>query len=479
MSKMKEKCAVFGVYGTGFDAARLTFFGLYALQHRGQEGSGIVTSDGSELHAFRNSGLVNQIYTEDVIKGLPGSIAIGHNRYSTSKGGSTEHLQPVIGRDRQIAVAHNGNLPSTVLLENFLNKKGISPQNLNDSELMAEAIKYYVARGKSLPDAVKLAFPLFTGAFSLVIMNHDTLVAVRDEYGIRPLCIGKLNGGYIVSSETCALDTVHAKFLREVEPGEMVVINKKGLKSTTIAPANLKLDIFEFIYFSRPDSYLLGKNVDAVRREMGVQLAREAIIDADLVVPVPDSGISAAQGFAEASGIPYYNAIVKNRYIGRSFIAPDQHMREWMVRMKLNPIRAAVEGKRVILIDDSIVRGTTSSAIVALLREAGAREVHFISSSPPYRYPDFYGMDVPEQDHLIAFNKSQEEIRAYLNADSLHYLSYEGLIASTGLPESTFCAACFTGVYPIDIRERTSGVRPAPIWVTQQPTLFSASQPQE
>jgi len=467
MLKIKEKCAVFGAYGIGFEAARLAFFGLYALQHRGQEGSGIATSDGSQLYVHRDSGLVNQVYSEESIQKLVGHIAVGHNRYSTSKGSNCEHLQPVLGRDMSVALAHNGNLPSTKALESFLKSHGIAAGNLNDSELMAEAIKFYITQDYSLPDAIAAAYPLFTGAFSLVVMNVDTLVAVRDRCGIRPLCLGQLDEGYIFASETCALDTLHAKFLREVEPGEMVIIDKDGVSHRALAEPEPKLDIFEFIYFSRPDSYLLGKNVDAVRREMGIRLASEAKIEADLVVPVPDSGISAAQGYSEASGIPYYTAIVKNRYIGRSFIAPEQHLRDWMVRMKLNPIRAAIEGKRIILLDDSIVRGTTSRAIVNLLRDAGAKEVHFLSSSPPYRYPDFYGMDVPVQDKLIAFTKTEEQIRDYLGADSLHYLSLEGLIAATGLPKENFCTSCFTGEYPIDIFERASSVTQPPNFESQ------------
>ena len=482
MGNIREKCAVFAVYGQNFEAARLCFFGLYALQHRGQEGSGIVTSDGTTLHVHRGVGLVNQVYTEESIQKLPGTIAIGHNRYSTSKGSDSDHLQPVIGRDRQVALAHNGNLPSTKALEKFLKSHGIATQNYNDSELMTEAIKYYLNQDKTLPEAVAEAYPLFTGAFSLVIMTTDTLVAVRDSCGIRPLCMGTLNSGYIIASETCALDTVHAEFTREIAPGETVIIDATGVHSQQLAEPTQKLDIFEFIYFSRPDSNLLGINVDAVRREMGIQLARETNIIADLVVPVPDSGISAAQGFAEATKIPYYTALVKNRYIGRTFIAPEQHLREQMVRMKLNPIRAAIEGRRIVLIDDSIVRGTTSPAVINLLREAGAKEIHFLVSSPPYRYPDFYGMDVPEQDKLIAFHKSHEEIRTFLNVDSLHYLSYDGMIAATGLPESTFCASCFNGIYPIDIHERRKNVAVAPEWnelasAHNAPAVTSVAEP--
>jgi amidophosphoribosyltransferase len=458
----REKCAVFGAIGSDFDAARITFFGLYALQHRGQEGSGIVSSDGEQLHAYRASGLVNQIYTEPVMKKLPGTLAIGHNRYSTSKGGDTEHLQPVIGQDKLVAVAHNGNLPSTKALEVFLKKHGVPGQNLSDSELMAAAIRYYMVQGKSVTQAVKLAFPLFTGAFSLLVLTTDTLIAVRDHCGIRPLCIGKLNGGLIVASETCALDTVRATYVREVLPGEMVVLTHKGMKSYQLAEPNQKLDVFEFVYFARPDSYLLGKSVDEVRQNMGRQLAAETKITADIVVPVPDSGIPAAQGFSEATGIPLSLSLIKNRYIGRTFIQPEQHLREWMVRMKLNPIRSAIAGKRVVMVDDSIVRGTTSPQVIQMLRDAGATEIHFLVSSPPYRYPDFYGIDTPAQEQLIAFAKTSEEIRQFLGVDSLHYLSYEGLISATGLPESMLCTSCFTGEYPVSIEDRMNEIRCTP-----------------
>jgi amidophosphoribosyltransferase len=453
-----EKCAVFGVYGQGFEAARLTYFGLYALQHRGQEGSGITTSDGKKLYTHKRPGLVAQVYTEEAISKLHGHIAIGHNRYSTSQGGEDEHLQPVIGRDKILALAHNGNLPSTTDLVDFLTKKGLPTRHHSDSELMAEAIKYYFIQDEDIEGAVAKAFPLFTGAFSLVIMTATKLVAVRDRCGIRPLSIGKLNGGYVVASETCALDTVLATFVRDVAPGEMVVIDDNGLHSHTLAEPDQKLDIFEFVYFSRPDSYLMGKSVDKVRHNMGIELAKEANISADVVVPVPDSAISAALGYAHHSGIPYYQALIKNRYIGRTFIQPEQHLRDFAVQMKLNPVRSALEGKRVILVDDSIVRGTTSPKVISMLREAGATEVHCVVSSPPYRYPDFYGIDTPDQKNLLAIRYDMPGIQKFLGADSLHYLSYDGLITATELEETQLCTSCFTGIYPIDIRERAQEV---------------------
>ncbi|HSI20448.1 MAG TPA: amidophosphoribosyltransferase [Verrucomicrobiae bacterium] len=469
--EIREKCAVFGICGAE-DAARITFFGLYALQHRGQEGSGICCSDGTTLRAHRQAGLVNQIYTEEVIAKLHGSLAIGHNRYSTSGGSDHDHIQPIMGKDRLVAVAHNGNLPSTAALEVFLKKHGIAAQNLTDSEMMAAAIKYYLIQGHSLSKAVAKAFPLFTGAFSLLVMTSDTLVAIRDHCGIRPLALGQLEKAYVVASETCAFDTIGATFMREVLPGEMVTITAGKLKSQQLAPPNQKLDIFEFVYFSRPDSYILGKSVDQVRKNMGAELARETEgLEADIVVPVPDSGITAAQGYAEASGIPLSFALIKNRYIGRTFIQPEQQMRDVAVRMKLNPIRSALAGKRVILVDDSIVRGTTSPQVIKLLKAAGAREVHFMVSSPPFRYPDFYGMDVPSQEHLIAVHKTEEEIRDFLGVDSLHYLSYPGLIAATELPEDQFCTSCFSGIYPIDLHERAEEVTTLPHWHGKQETL--------
>ena len=449
-----EKCAVFGVYGKGFEAARLAYFGLYALQHRGQEGSGITTSDGSNLYTHKKSGLVAQVYSETAIHSLLGYIAIGHNRYSTSKGGDETHLQPVIGQDKLFGLVHNGNLPSTTALEKFLKEHGIATQHCNDSELMAAAIKYYLIKGDSIEEAVTKAYPLFTGAFSILVITAEKLIALRDNCGIRPLCLGSLNGGYCLASETCALDTVHAEFMREVEPGEMLVIDDQGLHSYQLAPPNPKLDIFEFVYFSRPDSNLLGISVDQARYRMGVELAREFKIEADIVVPVPDSAIPAALGFAKESGIPYYPALIKNRYIGRTFIQPEQHLREWAVEMKLNTIDAVLKDKRVIIVDDSIVRGTTSPSVVSMLRKAGATEVHFIVSSPPYRFPDYYGIDTPAQDQLLAYKYTKKESADFLGANSLHYLSYDGLIKAIDLPENQLCTSCFTGEYPIDIAER-------------------------
>ncbi len=455
---LREKCGIFGVYGKGFEAARLTYFGLFALQHRGQESSGITASDGVRLTTHKGDGLVPQVYKDEDISALVGTMAIGHNRYSTSKGGGSEHAQPVVDAAGICALAHNGNLPSTQALEEFLARHKVSYSQLNDSGMMAAAVCVYLRQGASLEEAIRQAYPLFTGAFSLLVMTKDKIAALRDPCGIRPLSIGKLNGGYVFASETCALDTVHATFLQDVQAGEMVVVDSAGLHVHQLAPANQKLDIFEFIYFSRPDSVLLGQSVDAVRQNFGRRLAAEYPVSADLVVGVPDSATPAALGYAAASGIPYYPALIKNRYIGRTFIRPEQHLRDWDVQMKLNPVKHMIEGKRVVVIDDSLVRGTTSKRVVALLRHAGAKEVHFLVSSPPYRYPDFYGIDTPSQNQLIAATKSVEETADYLGADSLYYLSYEGLIAATGLPESHFSTTAFTGVYPIAIGERNAEI---------------------
>ncbi len=447
-----EKCAVFGIFGRGLDAARLTYFGLYALQHRGQESSGITASDGKVLRTHKSLGLVAQVYTEDDLERLRGHLAIGQNRYSTSGGSLAKHTQPVINEFDSVALAHNGNLPTVKKLQQFLLKNGVDIDDQNDSELMHTIIKFFLKKRMTLESAIEKAYPLFTGAFCTLVITKDKLVAFRDPYGIRPLSLGKLNGsGYVVSSETCAFDTVNAQYIRDIDPGEMVVISDKGLKSYTIAPANQKLDIFEFVYFARPDSILLGKSVYQVRKNLGVALAREHPIEADVVIPVPDSAIPAAIGYAAQSGIPFEFGLVKNRYIGRTFILPDQRLRDRGVQMKLNPLQEVIKGRRVIVIEDSIVRGTTAKKLVRLIRDAGAKTVHLMSSCPPVRFPDFYGIDTPFQKNLIAAQMSIPEIERFVGADSLHYLSYQSLIKATGLPENVFCTSCFTGNYPIDI----------------------------
>lgn len=459
-SYFSEKCGLFGVYGRGLDVARLTYFGLFALQHRGQESSGMASSEGNGIRYFRGRGLVAQVYDNDHLDLLRGHIAIGHNRYSTSGGPSCEHAQPIIDKGGLLALAHNGNLPSTLKLEKFFERKKINVQSCNDSELMHHAITYFVQKKKcSIQTAIKKSLPLFTGVYSLLMMTKNKLIAVRDSRGIRPLSLGKLNGSYVVSSETCALDTIGAKFVRDIRPGEMLVIDKNGTKSHQIIRGGQKLDIFEMVYFSRPDSILLGKKVNEIRRNLGVELAKESPIKADVVIPVPDSAIPAALGYSRQSNIPFDHGLIKNRYIHRTFIQPSQEIRENDVLIKLNPVSEVLKGKDVIIIDDSIVRGTTSKILVELVRKAGAKRVHILISSPPIKYPDFYGMNTPYQDGLIASKMPVKKIAELIGADSLKYLSYKGLIKATGLPESKFSTSCFTGKYPVDIGERAKEVK--------------------
>lgn len=459
MENLGEKCGVFGVYGKGLDAGRLAFFGLYALQHRGQESSGIATSDGENVFSHKKMGLVAQVYTEKDIQRLQGHMAIGHNRYSTSKSSHIKHAQPILIEDIGLTLVHNGNLPSTTLLENFLAAKGIIYRTLSDSEMIAEAIAVYVRDGVQLEEAIRQVYPLMTGAFSILIMDKKSVIAIRDSYGVRPLSIGKLNGGFIFSSETCAFHPIGAEELREVRPGEMVIVDHNGLRSTQIKEGVQKLDIFEFVYFARPDSRLLGKSVYEVRKNCGLELAKESPLEADVVIPVPETAIPVAIGYSQATGIPMETGLIKNRYIHRTFIQPEQHIREQGVKIKLTPLVEVIRGKRVVVVDDSIVRGTTSRQIVQMLFDSGAKEVNFLVSSPPVKFPDFYGIDTPTQKDLIAAHNTPEQVRRFLGATRLHYLSYEGLIRATGLTPDLFCASCFTGIYPIDIQERAKEVR--------------------
>lgn len=444
-------CGIIGVYGGDNDAARLVYTGLWSLQHRGQESSGIASADGRGLRVVKGEGLVAHVYDEEHLALLDGNIAIGHNRYSTSGGSTVAHIQPVTDEDRDLAIVHNGNLPQTLKLESFLDKKQVDYAGRNDSELIFLAIKYYLANGMDLAEAIKKVWRLLTGAFCLAAMTKDRLVAVRDRYGIRPLCLGKFNGQWIVASETCALDTLGAKILGEVQPGEMVVMSRNGLQRQQVMAGKEKVDIFEWVYFARPDSRLQGGLVNEARKNMGRKLAGERKIKGDVVIPVPDSAIPAALGYAEVSGIPFDHGLIKNRYIHRTFIRPAQKLREKDIRMKLNPLAEVVAGKRVIVVDDSIVRGTTSKKLVDMLRQIGAKEVHLVISSPPVKYPDFYGIDTPMQTELIAAGRSNEQIRQWIGADSLQYLSYRGLIEAIGVPEDKLCTACLTGDYPIDI----------------------------
>lgn len=453
-TKLKEKCAVFGVFGSKDEAARVTYYGLWALQHRGQESSGITSADKKQLHRHASTGLVAQVYRNEDLDNLTGHIAIGHNRYATSGDARELYNQPIMNTAKTFAFAHNGNLPDTTELSAFLAEHNIETENLNDSHMMSEAIDCFIKQGQSLEEAIISAYPLFKGVFSAVAMDKTKLVAFRDKCGIRPLSVGTLGDGYVVASETCAIDTVAATFLREVEPGELVVIDEKGITSHQVVKPNPKFDIFEFVYFARPDSVLLGQRVNSVRERFGTELANEFPVDADVVIPVPDSSIPAAIGYAQASGIPFNMGLIKNRYIHRTFIQPTAEMRRRAVKMKLNPVIESIAGKRVVLVDDSIVRGTTMRQVIQMIRDAGARELHVLISCPPVKYPDFYGINTPDQADLISSRLTVEETREYLGADSLHFLSRAGMIRATQLPESRFSMSCFDGIYPISIGER-------------------------
>lgn len=471
---LNHKCGVFGIYGKNLDVSRLTFYGLFALQHRGQESSGIATADGNHLDYYKNMGLVTHVYNEETITNLKGHIAIGHNRYSTSEGSTLKHAQPVIAKDSLLALAHNGNLPSVTTLKEFLESRDISTEGCNDSELMAKAIAYYLERGESLKDAIVKSYPLFTGAFCLAIMTKDSLAVVRDSFGIRPLVMGKINGeATVFASESCAFHTIGAELIRDIKPGELVIVNDKGVESTQIEPSKTKIDIFEFVYFARPDSVIEGKSVYQVRHNCGVKLAEECPLDVDMVVPVPETAVPVASGYSKALKIPMEMALVKNRYIHRTFIQPDQHSRDLGVKLKLTPLPEILKGKKVLIMDDSIVRGTTSRQLIKMIFEAGAKEVHMLISSPPVKFPDFYGIDTPKQEKLIAAQKSVEEIRQFLGATSLYYLSLKGLLESTNMNPDLFCTSCFTGQYPIDLHERKTDVK-EPVYqeVKPQGALF-------
>jgi len=448
--KFHEECGVFGVYGHP-EAANLTYLGLHALQHRGQEGAGICSSDGRQIFIEKSMGLVADIFTEKRLRRLPGDIAIGHNRYSTTGASSLKNVQPIMVNFSlgSLAIAHNGNLVNAVELKSELESKGAIFQSTSDSEVIVHLIASSRAGGlyERLIDTMKK----IAGAFSLLLMTESELIAIRDPYGFRPLSIGKHDGAYVLASETCAFDLIGAKYERDVEPGEMVIINKDGLKSIKPLPSPRQaFCIFEFIYFARPDSNIFGNlNVDAMRKEFGRQLARENPVDADIVIPVPDSGVPAALGYAEESGIPFDFGLIRNHYVGRTFIEPRQSIRHFGVKIKLNPVRKILEGKRVLVVDDSIVRGTTSKKIIKMIREGGgAKEVHMRISSPPTIGPCFYGIDTPTRKELIASTHTVEEIRKYITSDSLQYMTLEGLLKTVPDPEK-YCSACFNNNYPV------------------------------
>jgi amidophosphoribosyltransferase len=446
----EEECGIFGIYNHP-EASNLTYLGLYALQHRGQEACGIVSSDGENLHAHKAMGLVADVFgDQNIFSKLPGKAAIGHVRYSTAGSSVIKNTQPIMVEYSRgaIAVAHNGNIVNAQLIRSELEAYGSIFQTSMDTEIIVHLLA--TARDDSLVERITSAMERIEGAYCLLFLTESRMIAVRDPHGFRPLCLGKLGQSYVVASESCALDLIEAELIRELEPGEMIVIDKNGMTSCTpwkkVAPQPC---IFEFVYFARPDSFIFGKNVYMVRKEMGRQLAREHGVEADLVIAVPDSGVPAAMGYAEESGLPFELGLIRNHYVGRTFIEPQQSIRHFGVKIKLNPVREILKGKRVVVIDDSIVRGTTSRKIVKMVRNAGASEVHMRISSPPTSYPCYYGIDTPNRKELISASHSLDEIRKYITADSLGYLSHDGLRESVGTENSSYCSACFTGDYPI------------------------------
>lgn len=450
-----EECGLFGISDPHGDCARTTYYGLYALQHRGQEACGIATINQRVLSFHKDVGLVGDVFHPDVLDRLNGTMAVGHVRYATTGGGQRENAQPLTLKyvKGTLAVAHNGNLVNTAELRTFFEYRGAIFQTTTDSELIAYAIAQERLRCASAEEAVCRAVKGLRGAFSLLVMSPQKLIAVRDPWGFRPLCMGRRGDAVIFASESCALHAVGAQFERELDPGEIVVVEGTQVRSIreNCQGSSSHMCIFEYIYFARPDSVLCGQSVHLARRNAGRLLAREFPVEADVVIGVPDSGLDAAMGFAEESGTPYGVGLVKNRYIGRTFITPGQESREQAVRIKLGALASCVAGKRVVMVDDSIVRGTTSKQIVSLLREAGATEVHMYSSAPPFIAPCYFGTDIPDRDALIACNYTQEEMREMIGADSLHFLSLEALHQIAPQADCGFCDGCFTGTYPIEV----------------------------
>jgi amidophosphoribosyltransferase len=461
--KPEEACGVFGIYAPEEDVATMTYFGLYALQHRGQESAGIATFEGEQVHLHKDMGLVSQVFSESILSYLPGSIAIGHTRYSTTGSSRKVNAQPAVVETRlgSLALAHNGNLVNTPSLREELLQNNCNLVTSTDSEMIAFAIAEEINAGSDWLEGAIRAFHRCHGAFSLVIGTPQGVMGVRDPNGIRPLVIGTLGENpvrYVLASETCGLDIIGAEYLRDVKPGELVWITDEGLASFQWSQQpQRKLCIFEMIYFARPDSVMGEESLYSYRMRIGRRLAEESPVEADLVIGVPDSGIPAAIGYSQASGIPYAEGLIKNRYVGRTFIQPTQTMRESGIRMKLNPLKDVLYGKRVIIVDDSIVRGTTSRKLVKALREAGAMEVHMRISSPPVTHPCFYGIDTDSQDQLIAARMSVEEISKQLEVDTLAYLSLDGMVEATRENSESFCSACFTGKYPVSVPEPLKG----------------------
>jgi len=449
-------CGIFGIYGHK-EAASLAYLGLYALQHRGEESAGIVSYDGKRVRQHKSMGLVSDVFNETALKSLKGHIAVGHTRYSTTGSSNIKNVQPflVSHKGSHIAIAHNGNLTNTVQLRREMEDKGSIFQTTMDSEIIAHLMAH--SEAKDYRENVMLSLPQLEGAYSMVMMIDGMLVGARDPYGFRPLCLGRLDGAYALASETCALDLIHAKYVRDIEPGEIIFIDKKGIKRVSMPKKDKHaLCIFEYIYFARPDSNIFGKNVYLVRKQLGRQLAKEYPADCDIVMPIPDSGNSAAMGFSEESGIPLEVGMIRNHYVGRTFIQPTQHIRDFRVKIKLNPIKDVLKGKRIVIVEDSIVRGTTSKSRVKTLREAGASQIHMRISCPPIISPCFYGIDFPTKKELIASNHTIDWIRDFIGVDSLKYLSLEGMLKAMPLAKSEFCTACFNGMYPAKLPKQFS-----------------------
>ncbi len=449
-------CGVFGVYGHK-ESSRLTYLGLYALQHRGEESAGVVSYDGRKTYMHKGMGLVREVFSEDKIKSLHGSLSVGHNRYSTTGSSSTKNIQPffVNYRSSPLAVAHNGNFTNTNTLHRKLEASGSIFQTTMDSEIAIHLIAKY--NTKNYKEAVVKALGEIEGAYSLVLMMGDMVIGARDPYGWRPLCLGKVDGAYVIASETCALDLIGAEYIRDIEPGEIIFINKNGIESVKPFLKKRKACcIFEYIYFSRPDSNIFGQNVYSTRKELGRQLAKECSFKADLVTPVPDSGVYAAVGFAQKTNIPFEMGMIRNHYVGRTFIQPAQSIRDFRVKVKLNPIKSVLKDKEIMVVEDSIVRGTTSRGRVRALRDAGVKKIHMLVSCPPLRFPCFYGIDFPTKKELIASEHDVEWIRNFIGVDTLYYLSKEGMLGAMPLPKEDFCTACFDGNYPVKPEKRLS-----------------------
>jgi amidophosphoribosyltransferase len=446
----RDECGVFGVYAPEHEVARLAYFALYALQHRGQESAGIASAENGHIMTVRDLGLVSQVFDEAKLRALAGDMSLGHVRYSTTGSSAWENAQPIYRSDkRDLALAHNGNLINAVELHSELREQGIDFRSTSDSEIIAALLSTHPA--DTIQEAIAEVVPRLQGAFSTVVMTSEGVFAFRDPQGLRPLALGRLDDRYCVASESCALDIIGADFMREVEPGEMIGLGPRGIETKMVAEGERRsFCVFEHIYFARPDSILEGKRTAVTRRRMGEQLWREAPVDADIVVPVPDSGTPAAGGFSAASGIPRDDALVKNRYVARTFIQPGQELRKHGLRMKFNPLPEIVDGKRLVVVDDSIVRGNTTRQIIAMLRDAGASEIHLRISAPPIRFPCHYGVDMSTSQEMIAHGRTVDEVAAELGADSLAYLSLEGLYEAIGQTRATHCDACFTGEYPLE-----------------------------